>query len=233
MEYIGKELLKDPDTDLTELLAREFEINFIRARDIARKVSLDDFVKNYNTLENLVIESIAKEIVKNGSFLDYKNSFLDEYFNLVRRAINKPNETKPSNVFYSLESLKKYLNNPNNGAHLDISKLNLSRNKLFSSDDEQAKFYLDSLIKSSYVSVSTNEHWSKSKDSEKGPRSFHILKKIAFLLKMAFADIGLERPEYSINNNTITLEIGEETRKNLQKIREELKSKQNHSVSKK
>ncbi|MBS3171002.1 hypothetical protein J4449_00145 [Candidatus Woesearchaeota archaeon] len=233
MEYIGKELLKDPDADLTELLAREFEINFIRARDIARKVSLDDFVKNYNTLENLVIESIAKEIVKNGSFLDYKNSFLDEYFNLVRRAINKPNETKPSNVFYSLESLKKYLNNPNNGAHLDISKLNLSRNKLFSSDDEQAKFYLDSLIKSSYVLVSVNEHWSKSKDSEKGPRSFHILKKIAFLLKTAFADIGLERPEYSINNNTITLEIGEETRKNLQKIREELKSKQNHSVSKK
>jgi hypothetical protein len=227
MEY---RLLADPDSDLTELLAREFNVEFMRARNAARKLSFDAFAENYDTLENLVGDYIAKEVVKNGAFLEYRNGSLDEYLNLAREAINKPGKKiKQPRIFYSLSSLKKYLNNSGNenGIAFDINKLNLSRNRLFSSDDKQAQLYLDSLIRNGKISVSTHEHWCKSKDEGTGPRSFHILRKVSFSLNMAFSELKLERPEISTNSNKMTLEIDERTKDYLRKIREELKKKSN------
>ena len=220
--------LKDPDTDLTELLAREFNVNFIRARNVAREISCGAFLENYEVLESLVGEGFAKEVVKNGDFLSYRNGSLDEYFRLVRIYASQREGVEVS-FFYSIESLNS--KNRKESDSFNIGKLDVSRNKLFNLDNDQTNKYLNSLIENGYLTVSTHEHWCKSKDGENGPRSNHILQRIAYLLKTGFAELGLERPEVNINNGTITLEIGERTRKNLKKIVDELMEKSLVKVS--
>ena len=39
-------LFKDPDSELIEYMTREYGINFIRARNIAREIKFDQFGEN-------------------------------------------------------------------------------------------------------------------------------------------------------------------------------------------
>ena len=220
-------VLKDPDSDLTELLAREFELDFLKARNTAREISFDSFAGNYGILESLVGRVLAQEIVKNGNFLEYRNGSIDEYFQLLRTAAAKTDLQKLFDIsaFYSIDSLNNFLVSSTpirKKGSLDLSKLNITKTKLFHLADEQSRMYLVSLIEKGYLIVSTDEHWCKSRTGEKGPRSLDIIRKIAFQLRVSFSDLCLEKPEIEINYGTRTLKIANKTQENLKKIREEL-----------
>lgn len=218
------QVLKDPDSDLTELLAREFELDFLKARNISREISFDPFVNNYGILESLIGGALAKEVVKNGSFANYRNGTLDEYFNFLRIAATKTDfEEKLFDIsaFYSIDSLKNYLEfldlSGKNGT-FDLSKLNLVNNRFFCLSNFKSKQYFDSLINCGHLTVSSHEHWCKSK-RQKGSRSLNIIRAIAFQLRVSFSDLGLEKPEIEINYGTGTLKISSKTQENLKKIR--------------
>lgn len=213
-------ILTDPDSDLTELLAREFEIEFMKARNISRKSSLDSFMENYNKLGSLLGEEVSRDVVKNGSFLDYKNGFLDKYFQLARLVLGRKNSSKPNNVFYSIESLKSYLEEPVR-EELDINKLNIAKSRLFHLNNTQSFNYLNSLIEEGCLVVARHEHWCKSKLDD-GMRGLNIIKVISLQLKTSFSDLGLEKPEVEINYGTHTLKISDKTQEKLRKIRDKL-----------
>jgi len=215
--------LADPDADLTELLAREFNVEFLRARNAARKLSFNDFSQYYGVLEALVGEDTAKDVVKNGSFLDYKNGCIDEYFRLIRLTKKDKFNQNPC-IFYSLDSLKDYLNKNQNHPILNVSNLDLSRNKLFHLDDKKSFLYLSSLIETGYLIVSTNEHWCKSRTNT-GPRGLNILRRISFQLATSFSDLGLGRPNCDINYGQGKLSVNSQTREQLKNIRDNLLKK--------
>lgn len=220
MKYDSK-ILADPDSDLTELLTREFEVEFMRARNASRRISLDIFIENYGILESLLGGGISKDVVKKGNFLDYKNGFLDGYFQLVRLVLGKDNSNeRPDDIFYSIESLKSYLSGPTY-TELDIEKLDISRNRLFHLSNTQSCNYLNLLIENGYLVVDRHEHWCKSKHSD-GMRGLNIIKAVTFQLSTSFSDLGLGRPEFEINYGTHTLKISEKTQEQLKKIRDEL-----------
>ena len=220
--------LRDPDSNLTEFLSREFEVDFIRARTISRNLSFGDFAKRYDVLESLLDGEIVKDVIKNGSFLDYSNGFVDEYFRLVRFAVSrydfKQKGLVNNTAFYSIDSLTNYLDfleiAKRNG-NIDTSKIDISRNKLFDSSDAKSAAYLSSLIDIGRLTVVSAEHWCKSKKN-KGPRSLDILRKIAFQLTAVFSNLCLGRPEFEINHGTATLTIDTKTRENLSNIRKQL-----------
>lgn len=82
---------------------------------------------------------------------------------------------------------------------------------------------LCNLIERGEVTVSDQEHWD---GGTSGARGRHILQKIVFQMGSAFAAKGLPRPEYDLNFGTRTVTISDETREQLQNLRDEAYSLQ-------
>ena len=210
-----KRLFKDPDSELTEFLTREYDINFLRARNIARDVTSDQFSENAVKLEQLVGSEATTSIIKNGNFIDYRNGSLENYLKLVRTKAGKFNFNVPSDsvaLFYSIESLE-------SDPIKDEEIPKISHNyRLFNTSDETSQRMLSDLINTGQLTVSENNHWSKSNGS--GVRGLGILHVIKNELSRLCNEAELQHPKFQFTTGrNPTLIIPEYLRSFLGKIK--------------
>ena len=210
-----KRLFKDPDSELTEFLTREYDINFLRARNIARDVTSDQFSENAVKLEQLVGSEATTSIIKNGNFIDYRNGSLENYFRLARENAGKFNFNVPLDsvtLFYSIESLESDLIKDE-----EIPKISHNY-RLFNTSDETSQRMLSDLINTGQLTVSENDHWSKSNVS--GVRGLGILHVIKNELSRLCNEAELQHPKFQFTTGrNPTLIIPEYLRSFLGKIK--------------
>ena len=213
--------------ELEEILIELFDVDREKAGEISRNQTLHNFDKGLTRLEGLLGEGIAYEIVKSGDFASYRNSRLQDYFNLAEQVLDKikdrvhqDNGNWHARLFYSIESLSKFLEK--DGEELEESEPNgtgFSRYYLFNKDNKTSRQYLDSLIRDGELFVGTHEHWQRS-DRIRGPRGRNILIKVGYELKMAFSEVDFDKPKVNINYGQHRISVDDETKNKLRILRD-------------
>ena len=225
------------DADLEVLLSEIFQMPKKKASEGAKILTLYEFETNYRRLEDIIGYGAARDVVQNGDFTYYRNNQLEDYLQLARQAHIKLEDAKrlkthipiPHNLFYSIQSVRKFLGLSNGESKVDSTKLDsldISRYLILHRDNEKSAKYLDSLIRHGYVNILHHEHWVKA-PKHKGSRGRHILKKIAFELVCIFHDLGLSRPKYKINYGQDQLMVYGNTIQFLRQIRDKVYASQN------
>lgn len=220
-------MFKHVNVDLAECLARDLKFDYLRARRIARKKTLDEFLEELQALETIVGLEAADRISKAGSFADYVNSTRCEYFRLARIAAGQLGYLVPKDkesVFYSVESLRSYFTEEEQQNPVDSGRLKVADLRILH-DNPASRGYLDSLIESGSLEVSDHEHWSNSANNETGARGLNILKVVKLQLREMFDQLGLEPPQVSINYGQGILTIPEEYVPLLRDVKEQVDSK--------
>ena len=215
-------LFMDPDAILVEYLARGYKIDFMRARNIARRITFDQFGASFDTLSELIGENNADDVVVNGNFLTYRNGSMQDYLSLARECAGRMDEITRNGIslFYTRRGMRNHLSGrltKQPADCIDCLNLELAKCKILHKGDEQASEYLDSLIGEGAVTVTDNEHWCKS--NVKGPRGLNVLKLITYQLALAFEQTSIGKPEYDLNFGQSTLWLAEGTRAKLELLR--------------
>ncbi len=213
--------------ELEEILIELFDVDREKAEEISRNQTLHDFDKGLTRLESLLGESVAYEVVKGGDFASYRNSRLQDYFNLAEQVLDKikdrvhqDNGNWHARLFYSVESLSRFLEKGEK--ELEESKPNgtgFSRYYLFNKDNRTSRQYLDSLIRDGELIVGTHEHWQGS-NRVGGPRGRNILIKIGYELRVAFSEVGFDNPKVKINYGQHSISVDGETKNRLRILRD-------------
>lgn len=204
---------------IAELL---MELGIDQTKASAASIPEDRFYNAFNELECLlggpeVGFDLALDVVDQGDVLNYNGVRLEEYLGLARLVAGKLNyQTEQTEIFYSVESLRSYLNGKKEEG-LDFSKLKLARYRLLQ-DHSQSVRYLDVLIKSGELIIGNNEHWTMHQAD--GPRGGQICKSLREQINWVYDDLGLLRPKVNINHGQKKIIVSEETRELLGQIKE-------------
>ncbi len=147
------------------------------------------------------------------------------YLQLVREVSGK---TKGQDigitVFYSIETLTKYLN-PEAEMIIDLSKLHFFSSPILNPNDSVGKKYLFSLVEKGHITVGTNERWG---NRDNGPQGANLLQAIQHQLRLAFCDLGLEAPSCRLTYARRELTIDDKTKLRLAQIRDLVYARQAH-----
>ncbi len=219
------------DKDLEDLLKSAFRIDAKKAEEVASALTFGQFDTNFTRLESIIGFDSAVEIIRKGEFLGYQNDRMEEYFGLVNQVYQQldPKSPIPPKFFYSIETLKEFL-----GVAVDkkividpskLEQLDIGKYKILHKDNKQSRGYLDSLIERGYIQVKGYEHWNKGSKTS-GARGRHILEKITYELSLIFHNLGLNRPESTLNYGQHTLIVYGATRELLRGIRDKVYSLQ-------
>ena len=218
------------ESDLADLLMKVFEIEPDRAKNAARKQSMQKFDSNFTRLEALVggFENASK-VVKEGGFLSYENGDMEKYFALAYQASSKIDRSQPVpvQIFYDIESLTVFLKTEAaKEIIINVDKLKVHKYRLLHKDNTQSRNYLNSLIENGCLTVEGHEHWAKSGDGQNGLRGLNIIRKMAYDLTVLFDELGLPKPDYKLNHGQLKISIPQYTSVVLGKIREVAYSQQ-------
>ena len=145
--------------------------------------------------KELIKLSVAYEIIRLGDFAFYRNSRLQDYFNLaeqvldrIKDRVHQDNGNWHARLFYSVESLNKFLERGEEETQeKEPAEVGFSRYYLFNKNNEISRPYLGSLISNGELFVGTHEHWLGS-NRPGGPRGRNILIKIIDDLKSKGAE---------------------------------------------
>lgn len=219
-----KQIMPHVDVELVEALTRLYNIEYMRARNIAREQTMDQFVENMVTLERIIGTDSAEEVVCYGKFIDYRNGSLRAYFRLAREVAGRVNydvSGKDTKNFYSFEALKAGLTQSEVGRVLDSSRLQMHHYKILHADHKQSQEYLSSLIDDGVVVVGEQEHWCRSKNYT-GPRGRDILKRIKLQIVRMCDELGVETVDVDIDFSNHSLSVSQEGRNLLRYVREQV-----------
>jgi hypothetical protein len=209
------------DRSLEELLGGLFNLPAGRARYVASRMMRTQFEANLQQLEASVGIDRAWRIVERGHFLDYGNGDVQVYLGLVRKLQDGAGRKKGAPAdedFYSIASLQRRLAPGADEAVLRIAPEHRARYKLLQEKDRNARRYLKRLCEDGELAVPEFEHWSLNK--EKGARGLDILRKITYEMAGIFDELGLAKPVRVVNYGQRKLSIDEQTRRELQRIRD-------------
>ena len=212
------------------MLVEIFDVSYARACRATKVFTLEEFSKNLEQLETIVSPKNAALIVKNSKFLEYSNSTLESYLKLAIVAAHKLSNITADNVplFYSITSLAEVVEPKQQVCCGELRQFNVRQYMFLHSDNEQSVRYINDLIETCVLQVGREEHWCKSENCG-GARGRDILKRIKRDLTHIFSDAGLSEPECRINHGQHKLIISEETRQNLRKVVDFLKTQGSYS----
>ncbi|MBS3151549.1 hypothetical protein J4443_04175 [Candidatus Woesearchaeota archaeon] len=213
--------------ELEEILIELFDVDREKAKQISERQTLHDFDNGLTRLESLLGESVAYEIIRLGDFAFYRNSRLQDYFNLaeqvldrIKDRVHQDNGNWHARLFYSVESLNKFLERGEEETQeKEPAEVGFSRYYLFNKNNEISRPYLGSLISNGELFVGTHEHWLGS-NRPGGPRGRNILIKIGYELKVAFSEAGFDNPKVRINYGQHSISVDDETQKRLRILRD-------------
>ncbi len=219
----GTRLFADVDTKLAEELSRVTGIEYLRARNIARRLTYDQYSDIYGELEAYLGGASVESVLREGRVLDYRNGSFAEYMKLFRELAGRESSSGDgvSNLerFYSIESLKEALKKKS-GDTTKRLKITTSKYRILNPGDGQAKGYLDSLIEGGEIIIGDQEHWGNANDKKSGARGLHILRKIQSQLTEACGEAGFQRPELRINYGQGVLTTDEAGKGTLRRLRD-------------
>ncbi len=213
---------KIPASGLEKELVELFFVQPERAKT-AGNIPTDQFYHDFNELESILTFDLTLKVIQKGDYLSYRNGEHKKYLKLVRIVAAKCRQNgiippEMETTFYSIPLLTAYLTPPAETSSLKTEALqkNIGFYHILHKKTTPMH-YLTKLIEKGELHVDSNEHWNDTRSA----RGYDILHNIDKQLKRAFADLGLERPKYTINDEKrIMILTDTKTREHLKLLRD-------------